>query len=260
MTETPLDRAHAAMEAAPGDEAARLGFYERLADGELFLLLAAEPDGGAVEPEIFETAEGHFVLVFDRVERLAAFTGRSAPYAALSGRAVTDMLAGQGLGLGVNLGVASSAILIPPEAVGWLAETLGARPRELAEKPETLAPPAGLPERLVAGLDVKLAASAGLARMAYLASVTYRGGRRAHLLALIDPVPGANEALARAVGEALIFSGLDAGELDVAFFRAADPVSARLAKVGLRFDLPEARTAEAPRAPGTDPARPPKLK
>ena len=37
--ETPLDAAHAAMEAAPEDDAARLRFYERLADSELFLLL-----------------------------------------------------------------------------------------------------------------------------------------------------------------------------------------------------------------------------
>ena len=43
VTDTPLDLAHAATEAAPQDDAARLRFYERLADGELFLLLEAEP-------------------------------------------------------------------------------------------------------------------------------------------------------------------------------------------------------------------------
>ena len=46
MTETTaLDLAHAAMDAAPEDNAARLRFYHRLADSELFLLLSAEPDG-----------------------------------------------------------------------------------------------------------------------------------------------------------------------------------------------------------------------
>ena len=38
---TPLDIAHGAMEAAPNDDAIRLAFYERLGDGELFLLLEA---------------------------------------------------------------------------------------------------------------------------------------------------------------------------------------------------------------------------
>ena len=43
MTEiTPLDSAHAAMQAAPDDDTARLRFYERLADGELFVLLSQE--------------------------------------------------------------------------------------------------------------------------------------------------------------------------------------------------------------------------
>ena len=49
MTETtPLDQAHAAMEAAPEDDAARLRFFERLADSELFILLDKEPEGDRI--------------------------------------------------------------------------------------------------------------------------------------------------------------------------------------------------------------------
>ena len=74
MTElTPLDLAHAAMEAAPEDDAARLRFFERLADSELFILLDKEPEGERISPQVFDTGEGQFVLVFDRQERLAQF-------------------------------------------------------------------------------------------------------------------------------------------------------------------------------------------
>ena len=38
MTSTALDKAHAAMQAAPEDPQARLKFFERFADNELFLL------------------------------------------------------------------------------------------------------------------------------------------------------------------------------------------------------------------------------
>ena len=48
--------------------------------------------------------------------------------------------------------------------------------------------------------------------------------------------------------------------IDVAFFRASDPVMARIAKVGLRFDIPAPDQAQAPSAPGMDPARPPRLR
>ncbi|MGR3469128.1 MAG: SseB family protein, partial [Shimia sp.] len=87
-------------------------------------------------------------------------------------------------------------------------------------------------------------------------------GNMGHLLAFIAPVPGVEPGLARAVAEALRFSGLDAGSLDVAFFDASDEMAARLATVGLRFDLPEIETPEAspPRAPGMDPDRPPRLR
>ena len=260
MTETLLYRAHARMIAEPENDALRLTFYERLADGELFLMLESEPEGDSINPGIFATGEGSYVLAFDREERLSGFAGGPAPYAALSGRNLAEMIAGQNLGIGLNLGTAPSEMLLPPEAVSWLHATLAARPEETQEAPEELHLPAGLPERLVTALDTKLATATGLAKLAYLSGVTWKNGKRGHLLALIDPVPGAEPALARAVGEALIFSGLDAGELDVTFLKASDPVSARLARVGLRFDLPEPPAPEGPSAPGMDPEKPPRLR
>ncbi|KGB81919.1 MAG: hypothetical protein CL814_17700 [Confluentimicrobium sp.] len=260
--ETPLDRAHATMEAAPGDDALRLRFFERLADSELFLLLAAEPDGDNITPQVFDLEGGSFVLVFDREERLADFVGSTAPFAALSGRLIATMLEDQGIGLGVNLGVAPSSILIPAEAVGWLAVTLAQRPTEVEALPVEITAPGGLPDVLLGALDAKLASAAGLAPLAYLAGVTYEGGQRGHMLAFVDAAPGAEGALAQAVGEALTFSGIEAGALDVAFFDASDPVAPRLARVGLRFDLPAlARPERAePSAPGMDPDKPPKLR
>ncbi|GGH22906.1 SseB protein N-terminal domain-containing protein [Cribrihabitans marinus] len=258
---TVLDAAHAAMEAAPEDAAARLRFYERLADGELFLLLTEEPEGDDISPELFEVADGRFVLAFDREERLAQFTGRISPYAGLSGRALARMLAGQGIGLGLNLEVAPSSILIPAEALAWLAGTLQKAPDEIEARIAGVTPPRDLPEALLTGLDVKLASAAGLAQAAYLVGAEYEGGGRGHLLAFVDARPGAQDALARSVAEALTFSGIEAGALDVAFFAAADPVSARLARVGLRFDLPEpASDRPEPAAPGSDPDRPPILR
>ena len=94
MTEmTPLDLAHAAMEAAPEDDAARLRFFERLADSELFVLLDKEPEDDRISPDVFDTGEGQFVLVFDREERLAQFADRIVPYAALSGRVIAMTVA-----------------------------------------------------------------------------------------------------------------------------------------------------------------------
>lgn len=259
---TPLDTAHAAMDAAPEDDTARLAFYDRLAASELFLLLEAEPEGDSIRPQIFPVEGQNFVLVFDREERLSEFAEGSAPYASLSGRALAGMLAGQGLGLAVNPGVAPSSILIEAASVGWLADTLSGAPDEVEERPEELTAPAGLPERLLTALDARLATAEGLAKMAYLAGVTYEGGRRGHLLAFVAPVPGAEAALAQVVADALTFSGVEAGSLDVGFFRASDPMAARLARVGLRFDLPEAQAVEQVpgSAPGMDPNAPPRLK
>ncbi len=257
---TPLDEAHAAME-TEGTDAARLRWFDRLAASELFLLLEAEAEGQTVRPRVFEVEDGAFVCVFDREERLAAFAGEAAPYASLSGRALSGMLEGQGLGLAVNLGTGAE-MLLDQEAVAWLAGMLATRPDEVEEAPEEISAPGALPEALLTALDSRLASAAGLARRAALVAVAYSGGRRGHLMAFVDAVPEAEPSLARLVGEALSFSGLEAGTLDVGFFRGDDPISPRLVRAGLMFDLPDLQDpqAGAPVAPGADPDRPPRLR
>lgn len=263
MTETTaLDRAHAAMIAAPQDDTARLRFYERLADSELFMMLSKEAEGDNISPEMFELADGAFVLVFDREERLAQFADRVVPYVALSGRVVAQMLAGQGIGLGVNLEVAPSSILIPAVAVDWLHQTLEHAPDQVEAALTEIVPPIGLPEVLLTALDAKLASAAGLATSAYLVGVRYDGGGQGHLLGFVDAKEAAQSALAKAAGEALTFSGIEAGAMDVGFFASSDPMSAKLAKVGLRFDLPQPEEPKVyqPKIPGGDPDSPPRLK
>ena len=173
---TDLDTAHAAMDAAPDDDAKRLQFYERLADTELFMLLGAEAAGDKVTPELFEIEDQQYVLIFDREERLATFVGREAPYAGLSGRVLSGMIAGQGIGLALNLDVAPSAMLIPAQAVDWLHATLENAPQEAEARLTEVSTPKGLPEAVITGLDRKLAIAAGLAHSASLAAATYDDG------------------------------------------------------------------------------------
>lgn len=260
MTETtPLDIAHAAMMADEGDDIARLRFYERMADVEMFLLLEDEPQEDRISPVLHDDA---YVLVFDRAERLAAHVGQAAPYVALSGRAIAGMLEGQPLGMAVNLDVAPSAILLPPEAVAWLRETLSHQAGQVEARIERVVPPKGLPESLIEAIDAKLATATGMAAGAWLVGVEYEGGGRGHLLGFVGAIPRAQDALVRAASEALTFSGIEAGAMDVGFFRPADPTVAKLAKVGLRFDLPQMEPLQnTPRmAPGSDPSKPPILK
>jgi len=164
-----------------------------------------------ISPDVFDLGETKVVLVFDREERLAQFTGKPAPYAALSGRVIAQMLQDQGIGMGVNLDVAPSQFLVPPEAISWLVQTLGNAPQEMQARAEELYAPKGIPEDLLTALDAKLAMAGGLARNAYLASVQYQEGGQGHLIGFVGTLEGAEPALAQAVSEALTFSGLDAG-------------------------------------------------
>jgi hypothetical protein len=261
---TPLDAAHAAMTEDPEDDAARLRFFAALADTPLLLLLETEAEGASLTPRLFPLEEGPVVLAFDADDRLTGFTGAPAPYAEVPGRVIAALLAGQGIGLGLNLGVAPSSHLVSPEGIDWLAATLARDPERVEAQPQAFHRPEGLPEGLIAALDGKLARAGGLATAALLARVDWTGGRRGHLLAFVDAAPAAEAALARAAGEALTFSGVEAGEMDVVFLAGDDPALAPMARVALRFDLPVPQPAAPPQAPptapGSDPQRPPRLR
>lgn len=257
--ETPLDAAFAAMEAAPDDATVRLAWFDRLAASEMFLLLDQEAVGDRIRPKVFAVDGADLVVAFDREERLAAFAGEVAPFAGMSGRVLAQMLSDAGLGLAVNLGTAFETVL-EGEAIGWLSGTLGQAPEPVEERPDEVSAPDGLPETLLTALDARLATTHGRAALAYLVATRFDDGRRGHLLAFVEAMDGAEPALAQLVGDALSFSGLEAGSLDVGFFRAADPMCATFAKVGLRFDLPQLADPIAPKAPGSDPDNPPRLR
>ena len=256
---TPLDRAHAAMIENDTD-AARLAFYDRFAAAELFLLLETEPVGDDIKPQLFQTEQGTFVLAFDTEDRLTTFHHGPAPYAAVSGRTLAQMLASQPVGVGLNLWDNPSAFLLPAGTIAWLKDILAETPEATEDTPETFGAPKGLPESLITAIDARLAAAEGLAKFAYLVSVTYKGGRPGHILGFVDAADGAEGALANTIREALVFSGLEAGVLDVTFLKASDPAAAQLAKAGLRFDLPQPSAPTPPSEPGMDPDKPPKLR
>lgn len=261
MDETPLDTAHAAMMAAPENDSARLRFYERMADVELYLLLEQESQDDQISPRLLEHEGSSYLLAFDRARRLAEYAGDAAAYVALSGRNVAAMLKGQPLGIALNMDVAPSAILLPDTAVAWLRETLTNTAAQVEARIESVLPPKGLPESLIEAIDAKLATATGMAANAWLVGVEYAGGGRGHLLAFVDAIPRAQDALVRAASEALTFSGIEAGAMDVGFFAHSDPTVAKLMRVGLRFDLPQMEMLQkTPRMPGSDPDAPPILK
>ncbi len=263
MTETPLDEFFAAMQAAPEDTFARLRFYDRLAGTEIFVMLSRDPEGEVIDAEIFDLEAARFVLGFDLEERLSGFAGRPVPFVAMPGRALIAMLDGQDIGLALNLDTGASEILLPPDAIAWMAQTLAHAPRTTEARPERLEAPRDVPENLLKALDSKLAQAGGLARTAWLSGVTYDDGARGHILGVVGALPGSEAALAAAINEALVFSGLEAGALDVVFLEDSQALTAEMARFGLRFDLPEAPDAEvAPvqTAPGSDPGKPPILR
>lgn len=261
---TPLDDALRAMADAPEDTAARLAFHGELSRAEVFLLLETEVSGGQMAPRVFDLSEGRAVLAFDSELRLAGFAGQAA-YAALPGRVLVAMLAGQGLALMVNPD-APHAALLPPEAMDWLAQTLAApAPTAGQAVPEGFVPPDLPPAvlaRLVPALERRLSGLPGL-QQALLAGVRWQGGGRGHVLALSGLPEAAEAPVARAVAEALALSGLEAAALDVVFPPPA--ALAALAPVALALSpapwvAPDEQVVTPGAAPGMDPDRPPRLR
>lgn len=261
---TPLDVAHMAADAEPEDEAARLRFYGVLAESELFVLLktdAPADDAGGIAPAVFALEEGRFAMAFDREDRLAAFAGGPAPYAALPGRVLVQELAGKDTGIGVNLGVAPSAALLPPAVLDWLATMLAQEPDAPPDRPLGLEPPDPAALALAGAVTGAAATIARHAQAAVFVTAVYMTGRRP-ALAVIGAPDRTQAAMARAVNDALAFSGLPAAALDVMFLAPGDVMAGTAVSVGLpvESDEPEPVAARPALGPGMDPSRPPRLR
>ena len=176
---------------------------------------------------------------------------------------MAQMLATEGAGLALNLEVAPSSIMLPAEAMAWMCETLKAAPQETAPEVKRKGGLAALkspdiPEVLLHALDAKLSRAVGLAQVAYLVAKE-EGGM---MLAILGAKEPAQAPLAKAASEALVFSGLEDTNLDVAFFNDSDALREQFGRAGLRFDVPQPvePSLQTPAAPGRDPSTPPKLR
>ncbi len=258
---TAIDRAFAEMAGAEDEDTLRLAFWGVIADARLFLLLEREAEPGQIVPKVFDLQDGPVILAFDSEERLASFTGTISAYAELPGRAIAAQLAGQGVGLGLNLGAPSQTIL-PHEAMGWLIGLLEQMPDEVRALPEKFLPPDAAPVQLKAALQSRVNALADLCGGILLAAVEYQGGGRGLLLAFLDAKPEVQAALAQTAADAVRFSGLSAASMDVVFLQSDDPRAQAMERAGLRFDPPPEPLSipGKPAAPGSDPDRPPILR
>lgn len=266
LPDSALDHAAAAM---PNSEVARMQFYHIFAETPLTLLLQTEAVGEDLSPLTFDLPSGAMILAFDSEDRLAAWAasqGQGAlPYAQLPGRVLAGLIAGQsGLDLGLNFGAGSaSEMVLPHDAMVWLAEMLTVAPQQQAAQITQVLPLGTAPAGVMAALLRGLSGAGGLAEGAVLGRVSYQSGAQAHVLAFFGAAPAAEAPLARAVAEALAFSGLEAAAMDVIFpppGRTADALRAH----GQPIALPEAPVLEkpalSPRAPGMDKDAPPKLR
>ncbi|MFV0475877.1 MAG: SseB family protein [Pikeienuella sp.] len=258
MNETPLDRAWTRAAAPEAGDAEMAAYYEIFAAAELFL--AIEPgslEAEAQTPLLFPVEGAETALVFDTEARLADFIGEGAAHLALSGRAVIAMFAGGGAQLGVNLGEAPSAAILPAAAVDWAARALD-QPIEIETAARrTLSPPRDAGAALLARIDARLAAIGPALEEAWLCGAE---GGLLLVVALADPA--AERAIVAALAETARFAGDDGAAFDIAVMRPGEPGLESVRKVGFGFEIaaPAASVSVASAGPGMDPAQPPKLR
>jgi len=247
-----LYRAHAA--AMQEDEAAALPFWDLFARSELILALNAESEGDSIDPQVFETSEGAFAVGFTSEAGLAEFSDGIVPYAAIPGRAAAAILGMAGYGLVLDPGEA--AILLGPEELVWLTETLATAPEAGEAAIREVLPPGEVATALLEAIGARLAP--GLFTALVLARAAADGGAVTPLIAVLGPAPGAEPPLAAALSEALAFAAAS-DDWQIGFFPAEGPLAAALLRQGMRLDIEEAEPPK-PVAPGSDPTKPPKLR
>lgn len=230
------------------DAPQRARMLSRLADTELSVALAGEPEGDDITLRIFTLDCGPVALACDGEDRLAGFFDAPVAYAAMPGRVLARLLLSDGVGLLVNPGHPSEMLLDAP-MLGWLAEALAAAPQPDLARLRLLAPAPEVVRALAGPLAERLGDMRGLIAGAALAGVAADEGDmvQSHLLLIQGAQEAQQPAIAKALAEALAFLPPQPGGVDISFADAdslPDPV--------LRFDLgaPEPLAQVTPRPKG----------
>ena len=134
---------------------------------------------------------------------------------------------------------------MPAESVVWMAARVAPPGRVIEARPERVGPPRDVPAELLAALDAKLAAMAGLIGAAHLISAEFADRGPALLLVLVAVPEPAQAEVAVAIDETVRFSGAGAG-LEVTFLGADGPLLERIAALSIRIDMPAAPEPTAP--------------
>lgn len=231
--ETPLDRALL----AAGGDAADGRAVDALLNAELFLWLEAPAEAGRLRPKVLALGAGPTAVACDLEDRLTGFArvlGGEVHWAALPGRALAALLAGEGLHLAVNPGTEGSEVFHAREALAWMAQASALRAEGTEAGGVALGAPRGASAALIAALDAKLAALAPALAEAWLAEARHEGGARRLLLALVErgawgegeAAEAHRAALVRAVAETARLAAPDDAGLEVAFPGPGTPLLA----------------------------------
>lgn len=234
----------------------RARVLSRLADTEVFATLTAEPGNDRADLRILDHDGMRMAVACDREDRLSEFWGSAVAFAAMPGRVLAGLLAGQGVALLINPGQ-QSEMLLDPDSIAWLENALTMTPpgADATRLPRLGAPDPQVVGALLAPLSQRLADMAGLAWSAAFVGAQWPDGRQGHMLLLRGAAPDHQPAIAKALAELLAFLPPVAGGVDIAFVKSAPPSAAVL------IELPESHTADAEPEPAPNRTeQPPRLR
>lgn len=221
---TELDRL-AATPFHDADPALRARMLSRLADTELFVLLAGDPADDRAELRHFDLPGGSVAMAADDAAELASFLGGPVPHLTMPGRALAAMLAAERQGLLVNPGRASE-MLLDAAALAWLGQALAVAPEATDGAARLTAPRPDAVAALAEPLAQRLADMAGRIAGAALVGADWPDGRQGHILAIAGAGEADRPALAKALAELLAFLPELPGGVDVTFAALALPPGA----------------------------------
>ena len=254
MTDTPLDiiiKKIAVSDIVDN----RLILFRRFLETELFILIDGPENP---DPKLMQIDEGMIMLAFDLEEKLIDFAGENSFFISMSGRRLISQNAS--IGIAVNLNNSGGGYILTNEVIEWLMKNTQATKEVLQRNTNEIASPSIITERFVELLDEALAASFGLAECAILVQDLTKSEAKNLLLIFVGSVEFYHTALAQQVSEAFSLSGIQDLILDITFCNSEDELVKKALLVGLRFDLPQIEKSSEPKAPGTDPKKPPLLR
>lgn len=239
MKKLSIDELYSLLYSEPSNTDRKLEFYQRILGDDFLVVLENSDFEEDLQPYIFDTHEGRFLLCFENNNKLTNFVTSETSHALFPFKEIIKAIKNKKIGIALNLGD-QSGVLLDLKAVDWIDKVISTgQAEELSSTPIKFEFPNLVDGILFDNLKLAVKKLSKMTKKVVLARARYKDLSVSHFLGFIDSPQVFHELIKERVLDIVKLDKSDSVFVDVAFLSSSTELASQLIESGLIITLPK---------------------